>query len=145
MLGLTMTNIEAANIVATILESMRRNPAQFHFNVNVSTIGAMGIGGSGGPGIVGIAQGGGVGFSATAASHSQVQIQFAQGQADATINQQWAQIEKTREQLVAELRTSTLTRENADSFLGSLKKTWLPNVVITALSEVVKLFLGGGG
>ena len=140
-----MTNIEAANIVATILESMRRNPAQFHFNVNVSTIGAMGIGGSGGPGIVGIAQGGGVGFSASATAPSQVQIQFSQGQADAAINQQWAQIEKTLEQLVAELRASTLTRAKADGFLGSLKKTWLPNVVVAALTEVVKVLLGGGG
>ena len=33
-----MTNIEAANIVATILESMRRSPAQFNFNVNVSPV-----------------------------------------------------------------------------------------------------------
>jgi hypothetical protein len=140
-----MTNIEAANIVTTILESMRQNPAQFHFNVNVSTIGAMGIGGSGGPGIVGIAHGGGVGFSATASSPSQVQIQFAQGQANTAINQQWAQIEKTLEQLVAELRTSTLTQENADGFLGSLKKTWLPNVVVTVLTEVVRVLFGGGG
>ncbi|MGA8148469.1 MAG: hypothetical protein WB870_12995 [Gallionellaceae bacterium] len=140
-----MTNIEAANIAATILESMRRNPAQFNFNVNVSPVGAMGIGGSGGPGIVGIARGGGVGFSATAVSPSPAEIKFTQGQADAAINQQWAQIERTLEQLITELRRSTLTQEKADGFLASLKKTWLPNVVVATLIEIVKAFLGVGG
>ena len=98
---------------------MRRSPAQFNFNVNVSPVGAMEIGGSGGPGIVGIARGGGVGFSATAVSPSPAEIKFTQGQANAVINQQWAQIERTLEQLITELRRSTLTQEKAAGSTGA--------------------------
>lgn len=136
-----MTNNEAANIIVMILDSMRRNPAQFTFNVNIKTIGTTAIGGPGGPGIVATAHGGGIGYQSIASSPSQVQIQILQGQADSMINQQFAVVEQQLNQLIAELHASTLTKQKAEGFLGKLKETWLPDVVISTIAEIVKLII----
>ncbi len=69
---------EAAVVIDRIIESLRSNPAQFNINVSVTTTGAIGVGGSGGPGIVGIAHGGGTGFSATASAPTAAQVHIAQ-------------------------------------------------------------------
>ena len=60
-----MNHTDAVKIIEAILTSMRENASQFNFNVNVTTVGAMGVGGPGGHGIVAVANGpGSVGFSA---------------------------------------------------------------------------------
>ncbi|HAM58061.1 MAG TPA: hypothetical protein DCQ64_22670 [Candidatus Rokubacteria bacterium] len=50
---------EAAQIVEEMVKSLKASPGQFNIKINITTAGAVGIGGSGGAGIVGIAQGGG--------------------------------------------------------------------------------------
>lgn len=91
---------------------MRNNPAQFQFTVNITTVGAMGVGGAGGHGIVAAANApGSVGFSATASAPSQMQIQIAEQRANQELNAQFARIEQVLQAIAAGLREQTITRE----------------------------------
>jgi hypothetical protein len=138
-----MKTHEAASLIQSILESMRGNPAQFNFNVSIRTVGAIGIGGAGGPGIVGIAQGGGIGFQVSASSPTTAQVQIAQQQANAEINAQAALALSALESIVKELESQSLTAAKRDGFVEQLKSTWLPNVVVTLVAEILKSALGG--
>jgi hypothetical protein len=139
-----MNNLDAAKIVEAVLTSMRQNPGQFNFHVNVTTVGAMGVGGPGGHGIVAVANGpGSVGFSASSSAPTQMQIQIAEQRANQELNAQFAQIQAVLEAMLAELNAQTLDRAKADSFLGQLKATWLPNVLGGVISTAIAGALGG--
>jgi hypothetical protein len=139
-----MENTEAVQIITTILNSMRDNPAQFQFSVNVTTAGAMGVGGQGGHGIVATANApGSVGFSATASAPPQMTIQIAEQQANQELNSQFSQIEQALQSIISELQANTITQEKKDSFLGQLKNTWMPNVIVSVISFVLSTVLGG--
>ena len=138
-----MNTQEAANLIQSILDSMKANPAQFNFNVSVTTVGAMGIGGSGGAGIVGIAHGGGIGFQASASSPSSVQIQIAQQQANAEINAQASVALTALESIVQELRSQSISAAKRDGIVAQLKTTWLPNVIVTLVGAILSSVIGG--
>jgi hypothetical protein len=138
-----MNTEEAAFLIRTIADSMRANPAQFSFNVSVRTVGAIGIGGQGGPGIVGIAQGGGIGFQASASSPTTTQIQIAHQQASAEINAQAAAALAALDAIVKELQSQSLTAAKRDGFIAQLKSTWLPNVVVTLVAAILGSALAG--
>ena len=138
-----MNTQEAALLIKAILESMQANPTQFNFNVSVRIVGAIGIGGAGGPGIVGIAQGGGIGFQASASSPTTAQIQIANQQANAEINAQASAALAALESIVQELRNQTLTSAKRDGFVAQLQNTWLPNVVVTLVAAILNSTLGG--
>ena len=137
-----MNNNEAAFLVEVILKSMMENPAQFHFSVNVTTVGAMGIGGPGGAGIVGIANGPGVGVYASASAPSQMQIKIVEERANQELNAQFAQIQTILESIIAELKSNTLSREKSESFVGKLKSTWFPNALVTAIAAILEKVFG---
>ena len=139
-----MNHTDAVKIIEAILTSMRENASQFNFNVNVTTVGAMGVGGPGGPGIVAVANGpGSVGFSASASSPTQMQIQIAEQRANQELNAQFANIQQTLESMLAELKGQTLDRAKADSLMGQIKNTWLPNVLGGVISTVISGVLDG--
>ncbi len=137
-----MTHNEAASLIETMLNSMKQNPAQFNFNVSVTTVGAMGIGGSGGHGIVGIANGPGVGVYASASSPTAAQIEIAQQSANSELNAQFQVIQSVLENIVSELRFQTISAQKKETFLAQLKKTWLPNVLVTLISSIITNALG---
>lgn len=137
-----MNSQEAANLIQTILDSMRANPAQFNFNVSVKTVGAIGVGGPGGPGIVGIAHGGGIGFQASASSPSNMQIQIAQQQANQQINEQARVALQILESILQELRAQSLSAEKRDGFLAQLRTTWLPNVIVSLVGTILSAVIG---
>jgi hypothetical protein len=138
-----MNTQDAADLIQSILDSMRSNPVQFNFQVSVTTVGAMGFGGPEGAGIVGIANGGGIGVQASAASPSNVQVQIAQQQASAEINAQAAAALRTLESIVAELRSQSLSTASKDGFLAQLRSTWLPNVIVTVIGAILTKAAGG--
>ena len=138
-----MNTQEAANLIQSILDSMKANPAQFNFNVSVTTVGAMGIGGPGGAGIVGIAHGGGIGFQASASAPSSMQIRIAQQQANAEINAQASVALGALESIVQELRNQSISAAKRDGFVAQLKSTWLPNVIVTLVGEILSSVIGG--
>jgi len=137
-----MNNNEAAFLIQTMLKSMRENPAQFNFTVNVTTVGAMGIGGPGGPGIVGIANGPGVGVYASASAPSQMQIQISEQRANQELNAQFTKIQSILESIIMELENTTISREKSETFIGKLKSTWLPNVVIATIAAILEQVFG---
>lgn len=137
-----MNNNEAAFLIQTMLKSMRENPAQFNFTVNVTTVGAMGIGGPGGAGIVGIANGPGVGVYASASAPSQMQIQISEQRANQELNAQFTKIQSILESIITELENTTISREKSETFIGKLKSTWLPNVVIATIAAILEQVFG---
>ncbi|PXX14033.1 hypothetical protein [Nitrosomonas ureae] len=137
-----MNNNEAAFLIQTMLKSMRENPAQFNFTVNVTTVGAMGIGGPGGAGIVGIANGSGVGVYASASAPSQMQIQISEQRANQELNAQFTKIQSILESIITELENTTISREKSETFIGKLKSTWLPNVVIATIAAILEQVFG---
>ena len=137
-----MNPSEGAQLIETMLESMKRNPAQFQFNVNVTTVGAMGVGGPGGHGIVGIANGPGVGVYASASAPSAMQIQIAEQSANQQLNTQFQAIQRTLEAIVQELKTQAMSAEKRDGFIGQLKTTWLPNVLVTLVASILTAVIG---
>jgi hypothetical protein len=138
-----MTNDEAVSLIQAMLASMRANPSQFHFDVNVTTVGAMGIGGPGGHGIVGIANGPGVGVYASASAPSAVQIQIAERSANDRLNAEFGTIQQALEGIIQELKNQSMTIAKRDGFLAQLKSTWLPNVLVTILGSILSAVLGG--
>lgn len=137
-----MNNNEAAFLIQTMLKSMRENPAQFNFTVNVTTVGAMGIGGPGGAGIVGIANGPGMGVYASASAPSQMQIQISEQRANQELNAQFTKIQSILESIITELENTTISREKSETFIGKLKSTWLPNVVIATIAAILEQVFG---
>jgi len=133
-----MKTSEAEALIRVVLDSIRSNPHQFNFNVTVKTVGAMGIGGAGGPGIVGIANGGGIGFQVSSSSPSQVQIQIAHEQAEQAISKQADIVFQTLESILQELRSQTMSAEKSDSFIAQLKSTWIPNVLISLIGTILQ-------
>lgn len=135
-----MKNSDAVKIIEAILASMRQNPSQFNFSYTVRATGAIGVGGSGGHGIVAIANGpGSIGFQATASAPTHYEIRAAESYANNEMNAQFSKIQKVLESMLEELEANTLDRTKADSFLSQLKDTWLPNV----LSSVISIVLTG--
>ncbi|WP_346814889.1 hypothetical protein [Aeromonas hydrophila] len=132
-----MKTSEAEALIRVVLDSIRSNPHQFNFNVTVKPVGAMGIGGAGGPGIVGIANGGGIGFQVSS-SPSQVQIQIAHEQAEQAISKQADIVFQTLESILQELRSQTMSAEKSVSFIAQLKSTWIPNVLISLIGTILQ-------
>lgn len=132
-----MKTTEAAELVEVILESMRRNPAQFVFHVEVTTVGAIGVGGPGGHGIVGIANGPGVGVYASASAPTTMQIQISERAANEELNVQFQAAQRALEAIVQELRAQTMSAEKRDSFVAQLKSTWLPNVLVSLVTAIL--------
>lgn len=137
-----MNSSEGAQLIEAMLDSMRRNPAQFHFNVNVTPVGAMGVGGPGGHGIVGIANGPGVGVYASASSPSAIQIQVTEQSANQQLNTQFQAIQHTLEAIVQDLKAQAMSAEKRDGFVGQLKTTWLPNVLVTLVASILTAVIG---
>jgi hypothetical protein len=134
---------EAAAVIDKIIESLRSNPGQFNINVNVTTAGAIGIGGSGGAGIVGISHGGGTGFSATASAPSAAQVHIAQQHGLHQLSAEMSMMIGTLEELKSELLSKQPDKSRIQTFLGTLGGKWLPAVITQVLVELTKLTLGG--
>ena len=134
-----LSNNDAIQLIETILKSLRNDPAQFQFSVNVTTVGAMSIGGGGGAGIVGIGGGpGSIGFSAAASAPSQMTIDIAKQNATKEMNSQVNKIVLILQQIVDELRAKTITKGKKENFLAQLSNTLLPE----ALKNVISVILG---
>ena len=133
---------EAAQVIDAIVKSLRENPTQFPINVGISMAGAVGIGGAGGPGIVGIAQGGGVGFSASASAPSQVAINIAQQQGLAQLDAEYNALLSTLEEIKVELLKSDPSKMKADRLLNRLVGTWIPDVVINVVAQLIAAAVG---
>ena len=137
-----MNTQEAANIIETIISSLRDNPNQFQFTVNVSTTGFSATSHGGGIGAVGIAQGGGTGIHASA-SMDDAKIQIAQNKADDEINQAVGTLLESLSAIAQELRSKSPNKSKITSIYESLKGKWIPGVIISVIGCLISQAFSG--
>lgn len=140
--GHDMQAHEAAQVVDEIVKSLQANPGQFNIRINVSTAGAVGIGGAGGPGIVGISQGGGVGFSATAAAPSAMTIQIARDQGQQQFGEQFDQMLRVLDAIKTEFAKPAPSKAKVTRLLDSLDK-WVPPVIAAVIGQLAASVFAG--
>ncbi len=138
-----MRSEEAAAVIDALRESFQSNPSQFHFDVNVTTIGTQAIASGGGTGINVSVSGGGpgsstTGFSSTASSGN-TSVQIAQQVATEEIQRQAQQIIKSLSDLATELRCTTPQQSNISKCISALSSTFVPALVLAAVKTVLAL------
>lgn len=138
-----MEKYEAAEIIEVIAGSIKKNPSQFHFKINVTGTQATAIGG--GTGLSVQAVGGGPGSKTTGfqSSVSGANLEIAQETANAAISAKMSELVENLNKLASELRSSTLDKQRANTILDSLKQSWIPNVITSVVASIItKMALG---
>ena len=138
-----MQPMEAAQIIDAVVKSLRAKPGQFHLNLKVEVAGAVGVGGLGGPGIVGIAQGGGVGVSASASAPSQMTVNLAQGGAEAQFGAELEQLLATLEEIKSEILKPVPSKARADGLVKRLVGTWVPDTIVAVVAQLIATSISG--
>lgn len=132
---------EAAQIVEEMAKSLKANPSQFNIKINITTAGAVGIGGSGGAGIVGIAQGGGIGVAATASAPNAMTVQIAQDHGVQKFAEQFEKTLAILDAIKAEFSKSSPSKSKVNQLLGSLEK-WVPPVIAAVIGQLAASVFG---
>lgn len=128
---------EATQLIEAIAKSIKQNPGQFHFTVNVTGTRATSIGG--GTGLSVRVTGGGPGSQTTGfqSSISGANIEIAQRAADAAVSKQMSELVETLNNLASELRRPIPNKTSISSMLASLKQTWVPNVIASLVANII--------
>ncbi len=136
-----MDSIEAANIIETIIASIKDNPSQFHINVNVT---GQRVTSHGGTGLSISATGGGAGSTTigqvVTADGSQIQI--AQQKGIRAMNDQLDALINTLSEIAQQLKSATPDKELLSRLHTSLKDTWVPGVIVTVVGSILTKALG---
>jgi hypothetical protein len=138
-----MTPVEAADVIEAMAQALRANPRQFH--INISVIGQR-VTSYGGIGMQVNATGGGPGSTTIGnqVSMGGADIQLAQQQGAAAMEQQFAALLQTLANIATELRSAKPDRSVIQRALDSLKNTWVPGVIIGVAGNVATQALGLG-
>ena len=141
-----MTPIEAADVIDAMAQALRANPRQFNININVSMVGQRITTYGGGIGMQVTAVGGAPG-SMTIGNQVSVggaQVELAQQQGAAAMEQQFAALLQTLSNIATELRSAKPDRSVVQRAIDSLKNTWVPGVIIGVAGNVATKALGLG-
>ena len=130
----------AAQVLDSIVDSLKQNPSQFHFNVNVSATGMSATSHGGGIGAIGIAQGGGTGIHASA-SMNDAQIHIAQSKADGAINEECQLLLDTLSEIAKEFRAKSPNKSKLKRMYESIKGTWVPGIITSVVGNLITLAL----
>jgi hypothetical protein len=125
---------EAADLVGAIADSLQTNPSQFHFNVNVNVTGFSAQNSSG----VGfLAQNsGGIGFNS---SLGNTQINIAQQQANAALDQKFSQLIGLLREIEKTLREKTPNMGKLKSLSDAVfAEKWVPGVITVLITGILK-------
>jgi len=130
----------ASQIIKNIAEAIKNDPAQFHFNVNISGMNVRASGGS--TGMIVSATGGGPGSQTTGlhVSMNNHDIEIANQTANAALSQQMTQLYDTLNEIAEKLGTEE--KDVIENLYNSLKNTWVPGVVTSVVGNVLSLALG---
>jgi hypothetical protein len=126
----------AAQVIESIVESLKNNPNQFQFNVHVSATGMTATSQGGGVGAIGIAQGGGTGIRATASTND-AQIQIAQRKADVAINEEFQSLLNALSEIAHEMRAESPDQSKVKRIYESLKGKWIPGVITSVVGNLI--------
>ena len=140
-----MTYEEAAQLIEVISKSIRDNPSQFQFEVNVSSIGTIAMGMDGGKGIDVKATGGGPG--STTIGYQSISggpnVQIAQKAANEAVVQQMSALVQNLNNLASEFRSAKPDKGRIKRILDSLTERWVPNVIVAIVANIIaKLSVG---
>jgi hypothetical protein len=131
-----MNLLEAAKIIEDIAQSIRENPAQFQFTVEVNITGMSGISYGGGIGIMGVAQGGGTGIQSSV-SVDNAQIQIANKKGAEAMSQQIKALTDLLSSMAEELRRASPDKSKLTRMFESIKGAWVPGIITSLIGNVI--------
>lgn len=137
-----MEQIEAASLILAIADSIKRDPTQFQFDVNLTGTSVSATGG--GTGLSVNVTGGGVG-SNTIGYQSTVngtRILISQKIADETIHREMDWLNHQLQLIVDELKSQSPDHNKLLSVYNALVNTWVPGVVVSVIGNVLTMVLG---
>jgi len=134
---------EAAEIIETIARSVKEEPSQFHFEINVTGTRATAIGGGTGLSVHAIGGAPGsktIGFQSSIGSSD---VEIAHKAANAAIQKEMLALAEELSNLASELRLTTPNKTRINQILNSLKQGWVPNMITSIVANIItKLALG---
>jgi hypothetical protein len=137
-----MTTQEAAEVIETIVKSLKENAAQFQIEVKVSITGASGTAHGGGIGMLGISHGGGIGISSSV-NIDDAKISLANQKGTAVMNEQRQALINHLSAMAEELRSKSPERSKLVTMYELLKGTWVPGVISSVIGNLItRSFMG---
>jgi hypothetical protein len=136
-----MTPAEAADVIEAMATALRANPQQFHINIRVT---GQSVTSYGGTGMVVNAVGGGPG-STTIGNQVRVgsaQVELSPVQGGQAMDQQFGALLQTLQEITTELRAPTPDRSLIQRGIDSLKGTWVPGAITSAVVALVAKVFG---
>ena len=136
-----MSPAEASDVIEAMAKALRANPQQFHINVNV--IGQR-VTSYGGIGMQVNAVGGGPGSTTIGnqVTMGGAQIELAQQQGAAAMDQQFGALLQTLANIAAELRNPKPDRSLIQRMIDGLKDSWVPGVITSAIAALIGKVFG---
>lgn len=136
-----MTPIEAAEVIEAMASALRANPQQFH--INISVIGQR-VTSYGGIGMKVTAVGGGPGSTTIGnqVTMGGAQVEISQQQGVQAMNEQFGALLQTLQDVATQLRAPAPDRGRIQRAIDSLKGTWVPGAITSAVVALVAKALG---
>lgn len=136
-----MTPIEAAEVIEAMAAALRANPQQFH--INISVIGQR-VTSYGGTGMVVNAVGGGPGSTTIGnqVTMGGAQVEISQQQGLQAMDQQFGALLQTLQDIATQLRGPTPDRSRIQRAIDSLKNTWVPGAITSAIVALIAKVFG---
>lgn len=133
---------EAAEIIESMIASIEANPDQFNIEVNVTGLSV--TANSCATGLIVSAVGGEQGSTTTGMeiSISSSQVDLAQKRGTEVMNQQIQTLVDSLSELANELRAKETGKAKVSKILRSLKDTWVPQIIIAVLSNILAKSIG---
>jgi len=135
-----METSEAADLIQIIAESIKKNPNQFNFTINIS--GAQAIVKNGGTGINIQTSGGGPG-SQTIGLKSEVKVSEPEiEQVKNEMKKEFLEISKLIQSISNELRSNKPDKSKIRKIYDSLQNKWVPNLIIMVIGHILTNSMG---
>jgi len=137
-----MNKREVAEIIDSMIKSIRTNPNQFQIEINITGQSVSNI--SGGIGVSVSATGGGPGSTTIGQKVSMdgSQIRIAQKAGNDAMKQQIQTLIGSLSAMSNELRSQKPDKEKISKVYQSLKNTWVPSLITSVLASILTQGLG---
>ena len=132
-----MDNQTAIKLIQGIADSIKNNPNQFHFEINI--IGTNVVNNAPGIGLAVTANGGGPG-SNTVGFQSNLNasdISIVQKKADGEINSQINKLTDALDGIIVELKQSSVNESKINNLYKSILGNWVPNVITNTIGGIL--------
>ena len=136
-----MDTRDAADIIDGIVKSLTDNPNQFQYRIDVI---GQSVVSNGGTGYIVNTMGGGPGSTTIGnqVTMSDASIKVSQMRASEYVSQEVSQLLLDLSRISAQLRSPTPDKSAIQRLFESLKKSWLPGVIVGVVSTAVSKSIG---